>query len=65
MKTIENLGLYADPCEISPFQCIHSKAAGFLVKNWENIWNIDIGESDTAISIICNEDVKYFTFQKH
>lgn len=65
MKMIENLGLYADPCEISSFQCIHSKAAGFLVKNWEDIWTIDIGESDTAISILCNEDVKYFTFQKH
>ena len=38
MKTVENFGLYADPCKISKMQCIHSKAAGFLVRNWDQIW---------------------------
>ena len=65
MKMVENLGLYADPCEISAFQCIHSKAAGFLVKDWETIWKIEVDDSDSALSVFCNEDVKYFTFQKH
>ena len=65
MKMIENLGLYADPNDISTFQCLHSKAAGFLVKNWEEIWKIELEESDTALNVFCNEDVKNFTFQKH
>ena len=55
MGVIENLGLYADPYEISKFQCIHSKAAGFLVKNWEEIWKIELEESDTALNVLCNE----------
>ena len=32
MKRVENFGLYADPCDISKLQFLHSKAAGFLVK---------------------------------
>ena len=63
MKTVENFGLYADPCEISKMQCVHSKAAGFLVRNWDQIWKIELEDSDTAFAVFCNKEVKHFTFQ--
>ena len=65
MKTVENLGLYADPCEVSNLQCLHSKAAGFLVKNWEEIWKVELEDSDTALAVFCNKEVEHFTFQHH
>ena len=63
MVAVKNFGLHADPCDISKMQCIHSKAAGFLVKNWHEIWEIELEDSDTALAVFCNNDVKYFTFQ--
>ena len=51
MKTVHNFGLHADPREVSKLQCFHSKAAGFLVKNWEETWRIEVDESDTAMNI--------------
>ena len=65
MKMVSNLGLYADPCDIAPFQCIHSKAAGFLLQNWNEIWEIELENDDTALDVFCNEEVKHFTFQRH
>ena len=65
MKTVENLGLYADPCEVSQLQCLHSKAAGFLVKNWDEIWKVELEDSDTALAVFCNKEVEHFTFQHH
>ena len=58
MKTVENSGLYADPCKISKMQCLHSKAAGFLVRNWNQIWKIELEDSDTAFAVFCNKEVK-------
>ena len=65
MKTVENLGLYADPCEVSNLQCLHSKAAGFLLKNWEEIWKVELEDSDTALAVFCYKEVEHFTFQHH
>ena len=63
MVAVKNFGLHADPSDISKLQCIHSKAAGFIVKNWHEIWEITLEDSDTAMAVFCNNDVKYFTFQ--
>ena len=65
MKMVSNLGLYADPCDLAPLQCIHSKAAGFLLQNWNEIWEIEIEDNDTAIDVFSNQEVKHFTFQSH
>ena len=63
MKTVTHFGLYADPREVSKLQCLHSKAAGFLVKNWEEVWKVELEDSDTALDIFCNKEVKHFTCQ--
>ena len=63
MKMVSNLGLYADPCDLEPLQCIHSKAAGFLLQNWNEIWEVELEDDDTALDAFTNEEVKYFTFQ--
>ena len=65
MKMVSNLGLYADPCDLEPLQCIHSKAAGFLLQNWNEIWEVELEDDDTALDAFTNEEVKYFTFQRH
>ena len=65
MVAVKNFGLHADPSDISKLQCIHSKAAGFFVKNWHEIWEITLEDTDTAMAVFCNNDVKYFTFQNH
>ena len=44
-------------------QCVHSKAAGFLVRNWDQIWKIELEDFDTAFAVFCNKEVKHFTFQ--
>ena len=46
MKTVHNFGFHADPREISKLQWLHSRAAGFLVKNWEETWRIEVDESE-------------------
>ena len=63
MNAVNNFGLYVDPHDIEKLQCIHSKAEGFLIKNWQQIWDIELEDSDTALAVFCNEEVKYFTFQ--
>ena len=55
--------LYADPSEVSKLQCVHSKAGGFLVKNWNEIWKIELEDTDTAFAVFCNKEVKHFTFK--
>ena len=48
---------------ISKLQCLHSKAAGFLVKNWEEVWKVELDDSDTALAVLCNKEVKHYSFQ--
>ena len=51
MNAVNNFGLYADPHDIEKLQCIHSKAEGFLIKNWQQIWDIELEDSDTALAV--------------
>ena len=52
MKTVENFGLYADPCEVSKLQCVHSKAGGFLGKNWNEKRKIELEDTDSAFAVL-------------
>ena len=56
--------MHADPREVSKMQCLHSRASGFLVKNWEETWHIEIDDYDTALDICCNKEVEHCTFQQ-
>jgi hypothetical protein len=43
---------------------MHSRVCSTILDDWRNIWEIDISASDRVVRIICNENIKFHTFQK-
>ena len=41
--------------------CIHSRAANFLLSNWETIWNVRLTPGAESNSVTCNEDISVVT----
>ena len=61
MRGVKSLGVQNSEEDIMPYLCIHSRAANFLLPNWETIWNVRLTPGAESNSVICNEDISVVT----
>ena len=64
MAGTDKLSVDQDPQNILPRLCMHSRVASTILEDWREIWEIDISDNDRVVKLICNEDLKFHTFQK-
>ena len=50
-------------CLSSP--CIPSKAASFLLTDWETIWNVGLAPGVSSHEVFCNEDIGVVTCKEY
>ena len=41
--------------DVQRYLCIHSKAASFLLPNWETIWNVGLDPGVGSYEVVCND----------
>ena len=55
------MGVQHNEEDVQPYLCMHSKAASFLLPNWETIWNVGLDHvvcNDGIVVVTCKEYVK-------
>ena len=63
MSGTDKLSVDQNPQDILSRQCLHSKVCSTIVDDWRDIWDIDISPDDRIVSVVCNENITFHTFQ--
>ena len=50
---------------VQSYLCIHSKAASFLLPNWETIWNVGLDPGVGSHEVVCNDDNDVVTCKEY
>ena len=61
MCGIKNLGVQNSEEDLIPYLCIHSRAANFLLPDWESIWEDRLAPGSESASVTCNQDITVVT----
>ena len=64
MAGTDKLSLDQDPTEMLSRLCVHSKVCSTILGDWRDIWDINVSPLDQVVRIVCNEELKFHTFQK-
>ena len=51
------MGVQHNEEDVQPYLCMHSKAASFLLPNWETIWNVGLDPGAGSHEVVCNDDI--------
>ena len=61
MKGFQSLKTDCRTDQFLPLLCIHSKTVSFLVKDWDEVWDIHVDEDDANHAVLCNRDTVAIT----
>ena len=61
MKGFQSLKTDCRTDQFLPLLCIHSKTVSFLVKDWDEVWDIHVDEDDANHVVLCNRDTVAIT----
>ena len=56
MKGFQSLKTDCRTDQFLPLLCIHSKTVSFLVKDWDEVWDIHVDEDDANHAVLCNRE---------
>ena len=65
MRGFTSLGVQNNEEDLSKYLCIHSKAASFLLPDWETIWNVGLAPGVSSHEVFCNEDISVVTCKEY
>ena len=58
MRGFTSMGVQHNEEDLLQYLCIHSRAASFLLPNWESIWNVGLNPGAKSMDVLCNSDIE-------
>ena len=65
MRGFTSMGVQNKPEDFLQYLCLHSKAASFILPNWETFWNVNLDPGVTSHEVICNENIAAVTCKEN
>ena len=65
MQGFSSMGVQHNEEDVQPYLCMHSKAASFLLPNWETIWNVGLDPGAGSQDVVCNDGIVVVTCNEY
>ena len=65
MQGFSSMGVQHNEEDLQRYLCMHSKAASFLLPNWETIWNVGLDPGVGSHEVVCNDDINVVTCKEY
>ena len=51
--------------DLLEYLCVHSRAASFIVSDWQTIWNVTVSPGVTSLDVKINGDMEAVTCKEY